>query len=386
VSGFDQLEYELRAAERRLNAAERTRIRRQPTARNPGAVLTVAAGALVAIVVAVVALSLHDHRPARPLGPTALPRIHTLTGELGVLREPQTPADRAFNHGAYLRDHALAFRHAHTRLVPPLTRAVRLSDGREIYLYVVRVTHAGRSQLQLGSTVRIPHGYSGAERLTPSTMLTPVPPIALRQGSGRNPFYEIVPDGVAAVSWSVPRQPWGASFGPTYPHPITVRVEVHQNVAAGVLSGVGIPTVITWYAADGSLIARAGNPAALSRITTGPTPVPETALTRRAERDPVTPNPLTATPAVGDRHTIIAVHFTVLIESAGYRFVVTGGPHPGCAPSYGADIWSNPADVRGRTFTIDINPRSSGWCPGVYHITAAVNGARPFGTTSITIR
>ncbi len=40
---------------------------------------------------------------------------------------------------------------------------------------------------------------------------------------------------------------------------------------------------------------------------------------------------------IGSRHTVFNVAFKVLISSASHRFVVTGGPHPGCAPDYGGN-------------------------------------------------
>jgi hypothetical protein len=216
----------------------------------------------------------------------------------------------------------------------------------------------------------------------------------------RTLYFEVVPDGVVRVQWVFPRQVVG-QFEPStpaavYPRPLTVNAPVHDNVAAIEMPTRGPAAVDTWYAADGRVIASHGTSKNLNGIVRGLAPQPPTPLSRRAARDPSTPNAVHATPTIGGRHTVFRITFKVLISNASYRFAVTGGPHPGCAPDYGGnakyghDNYSG-SSLRGQTFAIAIVPRYGGWCPGIYNVSAAVIGPRgtpfpPFGNAGLAVR
>jgi hypothetical protein len=77
-------------------------------------------------------------------------------------------------------------------------------------------------------------------------------------------------------------------------------VHVHDNIAAFEVNRYAddIQPVMIWYGPGGRLIKRVGDFSTLNCVVAPPTPTPATARSRRAERDPSTPNPVTVTPQV----------------------------------------------------------------------------------------
>jgi hypothetical protein len=218
-------------------------------------------------------------------------------------------------------------------------------------------------------------------------------------GSTETRFILVVPDGVAQVEFVLPRQPRPGQPGvPVYRHSSTVTVTVHDNIAAVQVDREfdGAEPLMVWYAADGQVIKRIGNFATVNRVTAPPKPGPETALSRAAQRDPSTPNPVWVTPAVGGPHTNFKIHFRVLLNDADYRYRLSG---PACrtdgtlADGGGG---GGPRDLRGLLWSDVIEAVHGAWCPGTYRISATVmdlgrygmlkHPAKPFGSGTFTVR
>lgn len=74
----------------------------------------------------------------------------------------------------------------------------------------------------------------------------------------------VVPDGVARVRWGFPRQ-YNAHTR-LHPRPLVLNVAVRSNIAIARYVRQGIPSTVSWYAADGHLIERYGNQASLTHV------------------------------------------------------------------------------------------------------------------------
>ncbi len=346
------------------------RSRRRRRRRMPAGGLTLTAGAALAILIAVGALVLANHHVSRRASPVRVPAAaRGLAGELGVLRRPQTAAERSFNHSRYLKHVG--------PIVGRLTRLVRLPEGITLYLYVK--PHSGFPR-QLGFGAIRPAGGGGGACCNSATSLSK--PRSPQPAGNSGPlggyptyvYFEIVPDGVASVRWVFPRQPgplFGLPHNRAYATPLTVDVKAHDNVAAIALRPRGLRASIdTWYSAGGNVIASHRDASTqLNRIVHPPKPGPETPQSRLAERNPATPNPLHITPAIGSTHTMFDVRFTVLLNNGLYHFIVTGGPHAYCAPSYGGE------DTAGTT-SAD-RPSASRSTPGDAAGVPGPTGSRP---------
>jgi hypothetical protein len=143
--------------------------------------------------------------------------------------------------------------------------------------------------------------------------------------------------------------------------------------------------------------------AAPSRGGTGerhPTPVPAapTKLSRRAERDPATPNPVTVTPRASGAHTAFKLTFRALLNGGGYSYLIkTNGPRR-CQRAAelatggdGVAIGGTPI-VRGQTITKTLEPPPEGLCPGRYRVYVAYSNPEagtlqnfPFATVRFTV-
>lgn len=275
TSGFDQLERELLDAARRQAGGERRQ--RGGGARRvlpwSGAAVPVF-GVVIAIVIAAGALVLTGGQRARLLhSPGARPGAQALVGELGILRQPQTAAARAYNSSKYVTRGS--GRRPQRRLIPSLTRLVRLPDGGKLFLYVVSST--GLDNLGgLGFTELSKANGFGSCCLTPGDLRSPTGPGPDAYASGAHPtqlYFEIVPDHVALVRWTFPRVPQfpatpAAMLTRPFPTSLTVNVAVHNNVAAVMLPQRGTVTHDTWYAANGHVIANYSSTKTKRRVTT----------------------------------------------------------------------------------------------------------------------
>jgi hypothetical protein len=122
-------------------------------------------------------------------------------------------------------------------------------------------------------------------------------------------------------------------------------------------------------------------------------PAPETPLSRRAERNPATPNPVSVSRPTGNTHTRFTVSFRALLNGANYDYVVIGGGSPACqrkAGGFGGGLRGGPPTARGQTITTSIGPPYSGWCPGTYRVFVSVIGRNltqnfPFGSARFQV-
>lgn len=340
-------------------------------------------GAFAAVVMAGLALvvmfgaltSPHGHKaPVRSVSarPATAPGRRQLIDILGVLRRPQTPADLRPPWGP------------RGSWVPPswgrvdlslIRRATTTPWGVPVFVIPVKPspgTSAGAEAVVLDAGSGGGCCATASDVATYGDMTTEGAGRAFAGGSTKTRFTTLVPDGVAAVEFVLPR-------------PVTVAV--HDNVAAvqvnqGCCTG-GIPMI--WKGADGHVIRSvSGAGAAAPR----PRPGPETALSRAAERDPSTPNRVWVTPSVGGPNTKFTVHFRVLLNNADYSYRLSGTRCPAITPSGGGG--GGTEDLRGRIWSDSIDAvQGQGWCPGTYHLSVAVMGranASPFGTATFTVK
>jgi hypothetical protein len=209
----------------------------------------------------------------------------------------------------------------------------------------------------------------------------------------------VVPDGVAKVAFVLPRQ-GSVPGGPVYSHSASVLVRVHNNVAFAQVNRQCCDSMVTrWYAANGRLIKVTGNPTATNRVF-GPQPAPETPLSREAERNPSTPNPVHVRPSSGSASTNFTVQWRVLLSDADYQIGATGPNGTGCLGARKLDgiTGGGVSDVRGHVYGVTIpgGRGPTGLCPGTYRVTVTLydlglagnlkHPARPFGTAVFTVK
>jgi hypothetical protein len=201
----------------------------------------------------------------------------------------------------------------------------------------------------------------------------------------------VVPDGVAEVDFVLPRQPDPEQYGgPVYAHSLIVTGVAHDNVVAvqvdrSVPEG---PFPMIWYGANGHVIKRIGDLSGVNRVVPTPEPGPETALSRAAERNPSTPNRVWVTPSAGGPHTNFNVHFQVLLNGAGYAYRLSGRKCSAITLNGGDGGGTD--DLRGRIWSdlVDVGSGQT-WCPGTYRLSVTIMGrgpARPFGTATFTVK
>ena len=277
MNGFEQLERELLAAERRLaGAAAATRQLRTPWWRRIAGQAATAIAVIVALVIAAGAIVLADHRASsKRAAHPELTAVQRLVDELGVLRSPPTAAARRWLHGKDFR--RLTHTPGRFQLIPSLARALSLPDHERLILYMVRTSRSrltGLGVMEQGRTSGFGECCTTAQQLS-----RPTGPGPLHYQSGRIPpqvYFEIVPDGVSKVRWTFARRgnfghvhlppriarrrpPTPASFiGAPHSAPLTVTVAVHDNVAAMKLPNRGAALSDTWLDAVGRVIAHHG--------------------------------------------------------------------------------------------------------------------------------
>jgi hypothetical protein len=219
-------------------------------------------------------------------------------------------------------------------------------------------------------------------------------------GSGYTRLLTIVPDGVAKIVYVLPRQ--GSRIGPgtpIYKHTLVATAVVHGNVAAVQIDHQCCTGRIasTWYGTNGHVLKRVGSPAAANRIVSTPKPGPETPLSRAAERDPSTPNPVWVTPSAGGPDTQFKLHFRVLLTGAVYHYTYTGTRCPQLRDDRTGGVGGGLRDIRGQLWSQRLSAGGGPFCLGTYHLSVTVGSlgigrrqieppARPFGTATFTVR
>jgi hypothetical protein len=280
-------------------------------------------------------------------------------------------------------------------LVTPqaLRRLQRRSNTSAGYYLIARVGPAGRIRViaKPGTSLTTARGKRFAAQ---TAGLLGVESASLSGPHGT--IVAVVPDGVARVMWSWPRE--FDSQALTYLPPTMISAPVQNNAAVAAAPArfakgekIGPETVIR-YAADGSVLARftdQSNSASVYQNTTYSTGIPgaETAQSRRAERDPATPNRIVIVPTTVTLRSIEfgpgpQFFFKALLNHRLYFMRVTGGPRPGCiksSPRF-SDGTSNGADlrtfaqptVRGDTFSGGVAGSVNISCRGVYRLSVSV--------------
>jgi hypothetical protein len=216
--------------------------------------------------------------------------------------------------------------------------------------------------------------------------------------SGVTRGFEVVPDGVAKVTYLLPRQPQAQYGYPTYPQVGHLTIAVHGNIAA-YQTRRPPGTAGTWYAADGHVLKRFGNAAAAAKVVPVKQPTPETARSRAAEHDPSTSNPVAVTRIGNGPTPTFRLHFRALLNGADYGLDWSG---PRCRGLILPRGFTETVVLRGSTVStaLPLIPDRPG-CKGTYHVSARVIGlepigsirpvgrkinAKPFGSATFTVR
>ena len=430
------LERELVAAARRRAGGAVPSVPRAMTARwSLGAVVAAAiAGSSVLLALGAVIL-LGGHARPTPVPAAAAASRRQLIDILGVLRRPQTAADR---NPTLLRElgrsgPALALLGGTPDM--PLIRLAGVTPwGQKVFVVPLKpptaqpvartlrrfprfprsLAHLMLSHRPAGETVEL---FAGGGDSPETAAQVEASGTALLEGAPggapkRDPGLQapvrgvvLVPDGVAKIAILLPRQQIPGD--PPYAHPLTVDVPIHDNVGwfevNRYIDAVGFEHMI-WYGPSGVVVKRIGYPADLNRVLEPPKPSPATARSRRAERDPSTPNPVRAVPSSGGPHTTFAIEFRLLLNGGAYQFLFSGPGGAGCrghTPSRGGGgVGGGPDDIRGQVFSEPFGPSNgapteTAWCPGTYHVKVSafdVPGPHlgrmypPFGTATFTVR
>jgi hypothetical protein len=412
---FEDLGHELRRA-----ADQQPERRRRWIVSASGTVA--AASAVLSVGIVVVAIALLHGAPSRR-GPSTKstpvpPAARQLFSILGVLRRPQTAADRAIApYAPGGSDPALVRLAAVTPWGERVTLApYRSGTSEELCIGLVkrppesptesrRVERLARKIGLARARLRLAVGSGGCGLTAP---LIEAGKATSTEGAGREfaggstavRVLVVVPDGVAKVSFVLPRQ-GPVPGGPVYPRSQSVTVPVHDNVAFAQINRecCNGSLAMRWYAGDDRVIKVIGNSDASNRVT-GPKPAPETPLSRAAERNPSTPNPVHVVPNSGGPNMTFEIQWRLLLSDADYRITATGPNGPDCRDARDLNfiVGGGLDDVRGQLYhvTIPALRGQSGWCPGTYKVSVALydlglaggltHPDRPFGASVFTVR
>jgi hypothetical protein len=221
-----------------------------------GDVLALSLSVVVVAIVAGALVTIGGSRHPRGAAVSTGSGLPTLLAKLSVFHGPQTAAAKAYNRRAS--------RHAAGPVgragIGRLTRAVPVSGGATVYLFVARTG----STYGLGIAERDGDGDGvGTCCMTTQELSRPHGPAiesGYVPGDRHTVYYEVVPNGVAHVRWEFPRQPIYAGGGPVpqFRRALVVTVAVQDNVAAIRIPERGNPTHETWLDANGHALASTG--------------------------------------------------------------------------------------------------------------------------------
>jgi hypothetical protein len=235
----------------------------------------------VALVVAVIVLVGHagtrqstTPHPRSSDSRLEVPRsIRELTSILGVLRRPQTGADRDPKLIRQMRRQSLIFG-------SPVLSLMRLATvapwGQPIYVVpflppdkqalsrVPSLRHAGNIPktaavwtypINPGSSLGVPAEIQGGRYVTNMAWVKGV-----KQGPAANRWVMVVPDGVAKVAlWQATGSISQHPKRPTKPGAKPIIVAVQDNIAAFIAHGFTGPGQEVWYGPDGHIVKRIAN-------------------------------------------------------------------------------------------------------------------------------
>ena len=406
TNSIDDLEHELRAASRRRVRLAAARLPRPAVSTAVAGLRAIPLAMAVLVTIAIVVFALGEVRHRGPHHVTtsaAATSRQQLIDTLGVLRRPQTYADlnspgiaRFLSRYSAVGQAPPLLMAAGTPDLPLIRRAATTPWGTGVFVIPMKpVTGGSLAALKArypnfptslfgqrrrgeGIDLEVDSGggccSSAADIKAGHDLTTDGAGRSFAGGSTQTRLILLVSDGVAKVQFVLPRQPSRSSPGsPIYARPLRVTVPVHGNVAAVQVNreccAGAVPMI--WYAADGHVIKRIGNLAAVNRVLSPPKPGPQTAQSRAAERDPSTPNRVWVTPTSGGQHAKYAVHFRLLLSGADYRFEISGTRCPQITYAGGGGGGGGYGDLRGHVLSYDLDAvRGQTWCPGTYHVSA----------------
>ena len=388
----------VRAAERQYSGAgePKVRRRRRAVARNLPAVLAGAVAIAVAVI-AVTSLRAHSNNGRTPAAasPPASVADQQLKSILAVLRRPQTAYDRMMFRRSGLE--GVRGGPFDVAVEPASARVATITPwGARVMLALASGKSSG-GFTQGGLVVGYSHGVGGCCSTATSVEAGRVAWLdrwgrLFAGGSTGFRYYQVVPDGVSKVTFVIPRDPSPGEYGaPVYRRSLDVSVPVRGNIAAfeeahRQCCDLMLPEI--WYAADGRVIRRIGDLAAVNHVTPAPRPGPPTPQSLAAQRDPSTPNPVWVSPAVGGPHTSFTIHFRVLLNGAQYQYAFTGTQCPRVTFTGGT---SKPNALRGSLWSDGVAAaRGQALCAGTYHVAVSVfergQRAKPFGSATFVVR
>jgi hypothetical protein len=243
-----------------------------------GGALTVAlpVGLTVAVVVAVIVLLAHAgmRQSATPHPRPQLPRaVRPLTSILGVLRRPQSAADR---DSKLIRQ----MRHQSPIFGTPVLSLMRLATvapwGQRIYMVpflpptkqelsrvpglsgaanIPKTAAVWTYPINPGSSLGVPTEIEGGRYVTNMAYVKGV-----KRGPAVTRWVMVVPDGVAKVAlWQATGSISQHPRHPTKPGSKPIVVAVHNNIAAFIAHGFGGSGQEVWYGPDDKIVKRIAN-------------------------------------------------------------------------------------------------------------------------------
>lgn len=388
--------------------------------------LLVSAAVVVAILIGAFALLRGTARPTQTTKPTqATTRtsdtLQRLIDILGVLRRPQTPAERVLPAQLSGVQGLIMARNAGT----PVIRLARLptitSSGQKVFIVpMTPLTAAKVTALEHEYQKRYPFLKSLFNRRPPGPQMVTLALVGNNGSSFASPagiesgqltFFDgannsvlgldgpapplrvvmVIPDGVAKVAVFLPRQAYPGAIA--YPTPETITVPVHDNIAAFETdryidqdhwSMVGM----IWYARSGAIVKRIGNLNQLHSVR--PDPLLDHGV---STANPSTWDSLTVIPHAGSTATTFTMAFRRPLAGA-YRYVFRfsgPAPHTGCYSPVRQAIIRGPdlgisSTSRGQIASTQFS--SQAWCAGTYKVSVALaaRASRPFSTARFTIQ
>jgi hypothetical protein len=381
-----------------------------------GTAAALLASAAVAIAIAVGALVLlHGGAKPAPAGKPANTTVGRLVDILGVLRRPQTSADRALpaelvgmrgeimsvNVGtpdlqlARLATVAPWGQKVFIAPMLPLT-AARIARFKHQYPRLARIFDQrqpqkvtlglfGNTESDFSSVADIEAGKDttfGGANFDGLRLDGFAPPLRIVM---------VIPDGVAKVAFLLPRQAYPGAI--VYPASETITVPVHNNIAAFETDRyidedhwgqVGM----VWYAPSGAVVRRSGDSSELDAVR----PDPMLDYSIRTE-NPSHWDRLEVIPGTGSPSTTFTIAFRRPVTGP-YRYAFRfSGPsaEAGCyspvSPTpivRGPDL-GIPFDNRGQIADTQFSART--WCPGTYHVSVALvsSAGMPFSTAKFSV-
>ena len=363
---------------------------------------------------------LHQNRTPTRASRPAHSSVRQLVDILGVLRRPQTPADRAL--AAQLRNESgdpIRTVVMDVRVGAPDLALARLASvtpwGQKILIAPVMPLSAARisqlaqryPQLRNLFSQRPPqavtlglYGERGSSYASVrdiehgrETEFRDGPEILGLDGYGPPiRVVVVIPDGVAKVTLFLPRQAYPGAIA--YPTTQTITVPVHNNIAAFQTDRYTdqdhwSAIAMTWHGPSGAIVKRLGNFGQLNTVLPDPNPSlgPPT-------NSPSRQSALVVIPRTGGRATTFTMAFRRPV-SGSQRYVFTfTGPHPsaGCySPAAHSPITRGPdlgipSTARGQVASFQLPVQT--WCPGTYLVNVAIatHNPKPFSTATFTVK